>query len=347
MHTFFKTLKSVSIWLASVVSTVCLAACATIETAPPTIAETLPDAITIPYRISSAGRFVVDISINGHSARPFAVDTGATVSVVYESTARSLNLEADSQSVLVRGLVSIGERPIVEGVTFQIGTGAFPLDQIAILETPTASERIAGLLGTDILADYAIVFNKEAMLATLVPSRFTGTRAFPGWRRIPLRKRVGAYPDYGLHFAQVSLKNRKIPVLIDTGSDLNIVNWHLATLDEDMRRHHRKLREQLQLEGALGSSRLRLGTQFLDLVLGRHYWPEIDVIIMELETLSVVAPVAEPMMIAGAGMFTPWTVAFDLGGDALYIRANPDDPSPPSRDTFIRQSLFVSQSTTE
>ena len=200
-----------------------------------------------------------------------------------------------------------------------------------------------GLLGADIFGEFTIVFNKEAMMVTFVPSKYVQRSAFNGWRRIPLRKRISSHPDHGLHFAQTFLKGKKVPVLIDTGSNLNIINWPLATLDENMDRIHRRLRGQ-QLQGVIDTAQLRIETLFYDLVLGRHYWPESTVIVMDLDTLSSIAPVDKPIMIAGVGMFTPWTVAFDLGGDMIYVRANPDDPRPPTRARPTEQPRFALQS---
>lgn len=327
-------------WLLLVASACWLTACAT-QVAPPTDAEALPDAVTVPYRISSAGRFIIDISVNGQDAKPFVIDTGATISVIYENHARSLGLSAVGQSIVVRGLIAIEARPTIEDIEFQIGAKTFQLDHIVTLETPETTDEAVGLLGVDVLADYAVVFNKEAMTATIVPSGYVSSRTFSGWRRIPLRKRVDFYPDYGLHFSQTTFEQEKVPVLIDTGSSLNIVNWPLATLDDDMRRFQRRLRDEAQLQGANEASSLTVETLFNDLILGGQYWPKIKVIVMELDTLSTVAPVDEPLMIAGAGMLTPWTIAIDFGGDILFVRANPDDPRPPSRTAITTQSRFA------
>lgn len=342
VHTF-KAFRIVVLWVLLASSMSLLASCATTEVAPPNHAETLPEAITIPYRISSAGRFMIDIAVNGHPARPFAIDTGATLSVIYEKDLEALNLTADSETVLVRGLVTVGIRPVIDQVEFEIGMQTILKDRVAVLETPTINDGAIGLLGTDVLATYAVVFNKENMMATFVPSEYVTPRSFIGWRQIPVRDRVESYPDKGLHFAQIFLEDKKVPVLIDTGSNLNFVNWPLATLDPDMQRLQRTIRKNREVQGALDTSPLRIRTRFHDLILGRHYWPEIDVVVMELDTLSTVAPVDKSFMIAGAGLFTPWTVAFDLGGNQLYIRANPEDPRPPSRNTIIRQSQFVPQ----
>ena len=336
----YKTLKLSTFWIAFLVSVLLPGACTTTEVALATLTETLPEAITVPYRVSTSGHFVVDIAVNDQTAQPFIVDTGATVSSIYDKYTKTLDLSPSRESTLIRGLVTTGARPIIEDVEFKIDTRTFVMDRVAVLETPETAEGAVGLLGEDVLADYTVVFNKERMTATIVPSKFVRPSSFIGWRRIPLKNKVGAYPDRGLHFSQIALNDRNIPVLIDTGSNVNIVNWHLATLDEEMRKLQRRLREGTQLQGAIDTSTLEITTRFFDVVLGTHYWPSINVIVTDLDTLSTVAPTDKPMMIAGAEMFTPWTVAFDLGGDMIYVRANSDDPRPPSRSTNIRQSQF-------
>jgi len=308
-----------------------LTACATKPAAPTANIETLPQAISVPYRLSSSGRFIIDIAVNNEPPRPFVIDTGATISAIYDQYSGAMEIAPISQSVLVRGLVSVGKRPIIKDVEFKIGSKPFKLDHIAVLETPDITDEATGLLGTDILADYTALFNKDTMIATIVPSTYVHPRSFSGWRKISLENQIDSASNDGLYFTHIKLDKKDIPVLIDTGANLNFMNWQLATLDKDIERLQRNLRNEGKLQGALETTSLEMSTIFYDLVLGNHYWPSVPVTVLGLDTLAVVAPVDQPMMIAGASMFTPSTVAFDLGGQKLYIRPNPDDQRPPSR----------------
>jgi len=306
-----------------------LTACATAAIAPAMQVQALPEAITVPYRISSEGRFIVDVAVNDSGSLPFALDTGATVSTIYDDTSKTIGLNVSDDTILIRGLIASGRRPAIKNVAFQIGSKSFPLKHIALLEVPKINDEAAGLLGTDILGDHTALFNKDTMIATFVPSKYIEPKTFQGWRRIKLKTQIDSYPNSRLHFTEVTLDRTTANVLIDTGANSNFINWRLATLDKSIRQMERTLRKEGRLQGALDSTALKTQTTFYDLSLGEHYWKDVTVIVRELNTLSNIAPVDEPIMIAGANMFSPRTVAFDLGGNTIYIRPNPDDPRPP------------------
>lgn len=228
--------------------------------------------------------------------------------------------------VRVRGLAAIGRRPIIEGVEFEIGSYLLPLDKIVTLKTPPAQDGGIGLLGTDFLSPFVAFFDRETMTATFIPKENAPRGLFSGWRRIPLETRVDADTDTRLYFAETVLNGKKVSVLIDTGTDQNFINWEFATLDEAIRRLERQLMRQGMLQGALETTSIKTSTVVHDLTIGAHIWDRTDVIVMELDTLADVAPVDEPLMVAGADMFSRWSVAFDLQGRSIYIRPTLDDP---------------------
>ena len=171
-------------------------------------------------------------------------------------------------------------------------------------------------------------FNKADLTASFIPSSQISRDNFSGWRRIHLRNHIEFFPDNGLYFANIFLKGESTPVLIDTGSELNFVNWELASEDEEIAKLRRRLRKAVELQGAIDSAPLQMRAVYYDVSLGNQFWPEVDVVILEFDTLNEIAPVDEPMMLAGAGMFSPKTFAFDFGGNAIYIHEPPDKDTP-------------------
>ncbi|MEP3654636.1 MAG: hypothetical protein ABJO36_07050 [Litorimonas sp.] len=300
-----------------------LTGCATSQISPVSNIETADGAFSVPYRISSSGRFLIDVSVNGGSSRPLSVDTGATVSVIYSDFARSENLKVSDRTIFVRGLVGQGDRPVIESVLFGVGSKSFPLEQIVSLETPIIGDEAVGLLGSDILGNYTTLFNKETMTATFVPRRNIDAGSFAGWSHIPLQTLTDTSTNTQLYFAQTDFDGVDIPVLIDTGSNLNFINWQLAKMDTEIRKLEKKMRRNGTLQGALESTSFAAETIFYDLQLGSELWDEIDVVVMALPTLETVAPVNDPMIVAGANIFAGHTIAFDLQGRAIYIYPKP------------------------
>lgn len=316
-------------WLLMLIVAVGLTSCATTAALSPTAFESHPNAVTVPYRISSAGRIVLDVAINDNEPKPFVLDTGANVSVIYEGFSEGMGLHPTGETVLVRGLVSIGRRPIIEKVDFVIGENNLRTSRIAVLETPPIRDGAVGLLGTDVLSDYVVLFNKESLMATLIPSEQSDPDFFDGWRTIPLKNNAKGRSDIGLYFGETLINRTIVQVLIDTGSNSNFINWRLATINNNVKRFERNLRKKGKLQGALESTDLKMDTVLTELEIGQKYWSEIDVTVIELDPLITIAPVDRPMMIAGAGMFTPWTIAFDFGRNNIHMFPHEGDVKPP------------------
>ena len=299
-----------------------LTGCATQRIAPVSNIETMAGAINVPYRISSSGRILIDVSINEGPLRPLSVDTGASVSVLYSGFAKSAKIDVSDRTLYVRGLVGQGDRPIIEDVVLQIGHQGFAMERLVLLETPRIKDEAIGLLGGDILGMYTALFNRETMMATFVPRDDVAPEAFAGWNRVPLQTLTGSTSNTRLYFASTDYDGKDVPVLIDTGSNLNFINWKLATLDTEIRQIERNMIRNGTLQGALDTTSATIETVFKDLKLGRQQWDEIPVVVMGLNALETVAPVDEPMMVIGADVLAPLTVAFDLAGLNLYIRPN-------------------------
>jgi len=314
-----RKLNNIGQFCLALIAMVWLSACASVQKTSIAQIENLPNTFSVPYRISDAGHMIVDVSINNGPTYPFIIDTGANISAVYAEYVETMNLTASDDGVSVKGLVSTDVRPSLENVNLTIGPEKFHPDSVISLETQDANNDAIGLLGLDVLSTYTVLFNRTSLMASFIPSQQVASKDFKGWKRIPLRNRVGSFPDNGLYFATTILKDKKVPILIDTGSDLNFINWPLATMDEDFEKVQRRLQSETYLVGATDSKTLRLKTKFFDLTLGNYNWPEVDIIVMEFDTFTTIAPVDRPFMIAGAPMFAPSTFAFDFAGNRLYI----------------------------
>jgi len=317
--------KPFLIWISFCAISLLLSACATQPITSTAQLEAYPNAITVPYRISEAGHLIIDIAVNGHPAKPFIIDSGANITAVYEAHVSSLDLSDSGNSTSVSGLVATAVRPLAEDLELKIGTRNFERDRVVVLKNPVIPTDVVGLLGVDILGEYAMLFNKTDMTASLISSQDLNRGKFSGWRSIPLRHRVGSFPDKGLYFATIFLEGSPAPVLIDTGSDLNFVNWELASKDEEFEKLHRSLRKAMKLYGAIDSVPLRMQGRFFDVRLGKQRWDSVDVVVLEFNALSNIAPVDKPMMLAGVNMFSSNTFVFDFGGDRIYVQPGEGD----------------------
>ena len=297
-----------------------LSACVSTPITPLANIQSLPDGFTVPYQISEAGHFLIDVSVNENAPQAFILDTGANVSAIYEPAAKAIGLIAGDGLVSVNGLVGSGLRPRLDGIELTIGPKTYHPNNAILLEASKFENQAIGLLGVDILSGSILVFNAESAMVTVLPSEAVDPSLFSGWRQIRLRNQIVGYEDKGLYFTQTILQDERVPVLIDTGSDINIINWPLATLDESFKRVQRRLRQQTELHGATESSVISLQTKFFDLQLGQQNWPEIEVLVLDFEGFTDIAPVDKPFMVAGATMFAGQDFAFDFARNRIYIR---------------------------
>ena len=97
-----------------------------------------------------------------------ALDTGATVSVLYGSFAEAVDLEVSDRTLFVRGLVGKGKRPVIENVPLQLGPKAIEMEQMLMLDTPFIKDEAVGLLGADIMSLFVALFNKDTLTCLFI-----------------------------------------------------------------------------------------------------------------------------------------------------------------------------------
>ena len=100
---------------------IALAGCVTTHTAENRL---LPKPVTtIPYQVGEAGVFEIDMFLNGSGPHRMLIDTAATISSLYEDTARQLGIEElTGENIIVHGLSQSSLQPVVRPESLQIGT---------------------------------------------------------------------------------------------------------------------------------------------------------------------------------------------------------------------------------
>ena len=167
---------------------------------------------------------MIDLEVNGKPMR-FVVDTGASVSVLLETSAtRELRLNQVGEMPISgagEGVDSVAR--VVDGVTIQVGTVKLeglrsvyiPFSQIALFDHPD-EVFFDGILGIDVLKKFAVKFDYDEMSFHLAAHRYPFVT--DGWHESELDF-DGATP-----FIQLELQYSKnespvrMDLLLDTGS---------------------------------------------------------------------------------------------------------------------------------
>ena len=315
---FQKTLAALTAFL--------LVACETTTTTE--VAEDAPanQGISVPFN-TDTGLFHVNVQINNEGPYTFILDTGATISSLYEGPRQQLGIEpSGDRRVTVHGVVESQDTPVGLVQSLRIGDLHKENINVALLANRVSQPRAAGILGMDIMSDYVLVFDSEQKTLTFVnPDEFT-TGPYRRWARIRLNSNPYNEQDFGLLFADITLRRDEIPALIDTGAELTLMNWAAGNIRQ-LRTALRIEREKWELEGATGTFRPRLLVSFSAILAGNHVWRDKMIYILNYETLEILAGKDDPLIIAGADLFIGRDFVIDIPGKQMFIKHAKDGSS--------------------
>lgn len=304
-----------------------LSGCASVELEPSLKrpAAVLDNAFTLPYQMQEDGLILVAVELDG---RPFTftLDSGATLTAIYPSVANQLDYEIDPErTVRIHGIIQSASRPLLDIRSFRFGNLTRNDMRIVVLKERHNPES-DGILGMDVLAGYAILFNHKEQTLTFMDSRKVPTRLRYDWRRILLNDNPYLEDDFTLTFLQVNLGNYTIPALLDLGSSISIQNWASAK-NSKIRKIRRRLEKQWRLEGANGTFRPRIIATYQMIRSGPQYWLDRDIYVRDLESLKILGIEDKPLMIMGMNFFRETTFLADFPTMTLYIKPESGDDS--------------------
>jgi hypothetical protein len=117
----------------------------------------------------------VPIYINGQGPFAFALDTGASHSVVSTEVAEQLGLPVAGPPVQTAGVISVGELIPVRVESWRVGDVELPpltLARVNIPNPPGRQVRLDGLLGSDVLSRYGVIkVDYDGQVLILSPTR--------------------------------------------------------------------------------------------------------------------------------------------------------------------------------
>jgi len=139
--------------------------------------QTVPIKVVAKTGAQRAAMALVPVRIDGKSPFLFALDTGATTSLLPASLAKELHLDREGATHRVQGVTGAGNAYPVRIDNWSAGNVALPPSIIDALESsgseppaPVEKERIAGpqgLLGSDVLSRYgkiAVDYNHSLLV---------------------------------------------------------------------------------------------------------------------------------------------------------------------------------------
>ena len=280
-----------------------------------------------PYTIQETGRMVVDARVNDRGPYTFALDTGATISVVFEGLRDELALQPVPGKVLtVHGLVASGQFPYVRVSQIEVGREVWSEPRVAALPGDTdAGVGIDGILGLDFLRRYAVGFSAEDRVIRLYPPELVAGRSYLGWSSIQLEPEFLGGSGAALYLFEISIGGHGIPAIFDLGAGLNLLNRAAARrtgLEAAVSR------EKDVLSGAIDS--VSLGARFTidEIETGPVRWRNEEFRIGELEFFTSLMRADMPYALIGAELFTQRDFIIDFTRNRLLVKTAMDEVDP-------------------
>ncbi len=271
-----------------------------------------------PYDIREDGRIVVEAQVNGQGPFAFALDTGASISVVFDEMNNKLELEPlPGQAVIIHGVVASGKFPLLRVSRLEVGREVWADPRIALLpgDTP-ATKGVDGILGVDFLRRYAVGFSTRDRAIRLYPPELVGRRSYRGWASVPLRPEYIGDSGAALYFFEIEIGGKRIPALFDLGAGLNMINWAAA---RSLGLELVDMQGDELLTGAIESAPVAARVKFDEVTTGRIRWRDEEFTIAELKIFSTITPGISGCAILGAELFTQRDFIIDFTRNRLLV----------------------------
>jgi len=198
--------------------------------AAPLILDDDNASVVTPLEVGDEGHIIVQATIDGHGPFRFVLDTGASISVIFDTTREQAGLaSAEGTQVVIQGMVGAGTFPMMTIAELKIGSESWTNARVALLPADnSASGQIDGILGIDFLRRYAVGISPRDEVVRLYPPRLVSERSYRGWTSIPMQDLQIGKGDATVYSIALHISEIEIQAMLDLGAGSNLMNWHTA-----------------------------------------------------------------------------------------------------------------------
>jgi len=274
----------------------------------------------IPKRTSPSGHIVVETLLNGQGPFWFALDTGSTISVVYDRALQRSGIDPlPGIRVRVIGITGTGEFPVADVANISIGKETWENARVALLpDTELAAQQVDGILGIDFLQQYAIWYSQQDKVLRLYPTEVVAARSYNGWTSIILSELRVTHGDQVLFAFDTIIDGERIPTLFDLGATVNIMNTKAARRLNILMR---KPEVGTKVTGAIGSAPVLAVLRVSRLRVNNKYWRNRIFLVGEFPIFEVFDIDKRPAIIAGTDFFRQSDFVVDFARKRLLVKA--------------------------
>lgn len=182
---------------------------------------------SVPYRIAFNGWYAVDVTVNGEGPYSFIVDTGATLTAVFENiTFYQSFAPADGAERRVLGVT--GAQNLPAALIGDIDVGGLHLKNhigVIIPNWEGPGPKPYGVLGLDFLSRYIVFFNTAEKRIEFYDPNNPPTDIMRDMTRTRLRYSKFNQQERGLYNITLKIAGRRIPCIFDLGAVGTMINY--------------------------------------------------------------------------------------------------------------------------
>jgi hypothetical protein len=283
----------------------------------------------VPYRIDRHDLIVVEASVNEQGPYNFALDTGASISSIFDPLRDDLALDSiPGKRAIVHGAIASGEFDVLHVDQIRIDREIWAQPTIVSLPGATlASAGIRGVLGVDFLRRYAVAFSARDNVVRLYPPHRVANRSYRGWATVPLRAETIGESGAALYFFDVEVDGYEIAAAFDLGAEVNLMNWAGA---KSMGVRTGKGRSGRELSGAFDSMPIAARLRSKLVKTANIRWRNESFAIADLNIFSTLDREDSPTAILGVGLFTQRDFIIDFERNRLLVKISMDEVDDPA-----------------
>lgn len=274
----------------------------------------------IPRQVSDSGHIVVETNLNGRGPYRFIIDTGASISVVYERARVKAGIEPlPNMQVHVLGISGSGLFALGQVAEIRVGNERWLNARVALLpDAIPITTGVDGILGVDFLSQYALLSSQQERVLVLFPRELVAERSYRGWDSVALRDlRVGD-GNVAVLVLDMYIDTEHIPAVFDLGATESLMNRRAAgALDILVRRP----RTMPDVHGVSGSTEVLAELHVWRLRINNSIWRNRVFLVGEFPVFETLGMNRRPAAIAGVDLFGRRDFIVDFARQRLLVKS--------------------------
>ena len=279
----------------------------------------------IPYQYGYSGWLTVPVTVNGEGPYDFIIDSGATLSVVFQNLADQQEFPyVDAEPKRILGLIEANDLPPRR--IGRLETGGQAIDDVVsvvIADWGPPGETPQGVLGLDFLSRYALHIDPGAQTIKLYSKTPEEIATERGWSRTRLRPtlfKTGARP---LYIVNARIRSRLYPFILDLGASGTVMNSAAAQDIMSPRRVPSRgagaPRIKPTVQDLFGAERTSQLVLIKRLKIGKAIFRDRIVNVYDSEVFNELGVADEPYGLLGLDLLEGRQVVVDFPGNRFYI----------------------------